>query len=66
MSPLAALSLVTESPSADGMNAALAQALAPIWPALLPWLSAIVVAVAMGAATEVVARELQRTGGRRG
>ena len=47
-------------PPLDGATTAFLAALAPLWPALEPWLIVGSVVLAMGVATEVVVRELQR------
>ena len=44
----------------DGAASALLTVLAPLWPALEPWLIAGSVVVVMGVATEIVVRELRR------
>jgi hypothetical protein len=49
---------LTPPPPLDGMASALLTALAPVWPALAPWLLVCAVAVVMRIATEVVVREL--------
>ena len=63
--PLAALANAVATtplpaPALDGVTTAFLAALAPVWPALEPWLIAGGVVVVMGVATEVVVRELQR------
>jgi hypothetical protein len=51
---------VPVQPPLDGATTAFLTALAPLWPALEPWLIVGSVVLAMGVATEVVVRELQR------
>ena len=48
------------APALDGVTTAFLAALAPLWPALEPWLIVGAVVLVMGIATEVVVRELQR------
>jgi hypothetical protein len=60
LAPLAAHISLPGPPPLDGVTSTLLSALAPVWPALAPWLLVCAVAVVMGIATEVVVRELQR------
>ena len=51
---------VPVEPPLDGATTAFLAALAPVWPALEPWLIVGSLVLVMGVATNVVVRELQR------